>query len=332
MPDKAHEWTDKEIDKLEEELQEIYEQASGDLQNKLQKALDSLGNEIPQLYEEYKALKANGEIEEANKKIIEYQNALKKAVHEKNFYNDQLKVISDDITHLNERAIAYVNNTLPDVAKYNYNYIGKETSKHIKGYSFHLADESTVKSMVKKLPLKKVKIAKDRAYNNKLINSQLLQGILQGEDIPTIAKRMQNVMGTEKADATRTARTLMTSAENQGRQESYERMQDDGIILKKVWIATPDSRTRETHLALDGTEINIDEAFETINGDKLMYPADPEAEGYEVYNCRCTLMTHVVGFKRADGSVKMIDYEPLESRHKRQIRKERQSREDKENG
>lgn len=324
MADKGHEWTDKEIDKLERRLKKVYKEAENDLKDKLSNALESI-KDAPNIYEEYKELKKVGKLDEAERKLKEYQRVMKSATYKKDFYENHLKAISNDITHLNERALAYANDKVPDVLKHNYNFVGGEASKHIQGYSFHMADEHTVKQMTKKLPKKKVKVTKDHSYNNKLINSQLLQGIIQGEDIPTIAQRMSNVMNTEWKASVRNARTMMTSAENLGRMESYEQMQEDGVILKKVWLATPDERTRQSHLELDGVELDIDEPFETINGNQLMYPADPDGEPEEVFNCRCTLVTHVIGFRTKDG-VKTIDYERPMSEHDKAIEAERESR------
>jgi uncharacterized protein with gpF-like domain len=83
-------------------------------------------------------------------------------------------------------------------------------------------------------------------------------------------------------------------AENKGRQDSYAKAEAEGIILQKRWISTHDSRTRNTHLALDKVTVDQNEAF----GNGLMYPGDPNGRPEEVYNCRCTLAAVVKGFKK----------------------------------
>jgi uncharacterized protein with gpF-like domain len=60
-------------------------------------------------------------------------------------------------------------------------------------------------------------------------------------------------------------------------------------VCTKVWVATADDRTRESHAELDGEEVLVDEPFS--NG--LMCPADPTGEPEEVYNCRCTILRHI---------------------------------------
>jgi hypothetical protein len=98
-----------------------------------------------------------------------------------------------------------------------------------------------------------------------------------------------------KTQAIRSARTIVTGAENKGRQDSYARAEADGIILQKQWLATNDGRTRHSHAALDGAIVDQDKKFD--NG--LMYPGDPSGRPEEVYNCRCTLVAKVNGFKKA---------------------------------
>ena len=131
----------------------------------------------------------------------------------------------------------------------------------------------------------------------KKINSQVLQGIVQGESIPTISKRITNVQEMNKDAAIRSARTIVTGAENKGRMDSYHRAEQDGIILEKEWLAAIDSRTRDWHAELDGQTRPIDKPFENAIG-KIMFPGDPSADGANVYNCRCTLVSKVKGFKK----------------------------------
>lgn len=70
--------------------------------------------------------------------------------------------------------------------------------------------------------------------------------------------------------------------------------EEKGVHTQKGWMATHDSRTRETHADIDGEFVDIDEEFS--NG--LEYPGDPNGDPSEVYNCRCTLVYKVVGFGR----------------------------------
>ena len=139
-------------------------------------------------------------------------------------------------------------------------------------------------------------------------------------------------MGKNEAAAIRNARTMMTGAENLGRLDSYKKLTDDGVIMKKVWIATADEHTREWHLSLDGQEVDIDEPFIDGNGNKLMYPADPNAAPETVYNCRCAMETKIIGFRREDGSISYTDVEFADDMHDEAIDKEKERRRDDDNG
>jgi uncharacterized protein with gpF-like domain len=107
-----------------------------------------------------------------------------------------------------------------------------------------------------------------------------------------IAERFQHVAQMDDNSAIRNARTAVTAAENMGRNESYNFIRSQGIEMVKEWSATHDSRTRDTHLLLDGTRPNEDGYFGEgiLNAGYLMqYPADPNGEPQERYNCRCRL-------------------------------------------
>lgn len=57
---------------------------------------------------------------------------------------------------------------------------------------------------------------------------------------------------------------------------------------RKRWIAIVDDKTRDTHLAVNGKTIPINDYF--FVGDSLMrYPHDLRASAQEVINCRCSI-------------------------------------------
>lgn len=192
--------------------------------------------------------------------------------------------------------------------------------------TFSLIDESTVAIRQREgdiaLPAKVIDIPKDERWNTKQMNSKLLQGILNGDSIPKIATSLMDVIGNNKDSAIRNARTMVTGAENEGRLDSYKNLDEQGVVQKKVWIATPDGRTRKTHVEVDGEEIDIDDQFS--NG--LMYPADPHGDASEVYNCRCSMRTHIIGFRKKDGSISKVEYKRDATMHEGQMADEKARR------
>lgn len=191
-----------------------------------------------------------------------------------------------------------------------------------------------------KVPEKKLSIPKDERWNEKYLNIQIIRGLETGESIDEIADRMfpemlgrtplqgkseKEVAGLVKRNidsAIRNARTMVTSAENRGRLDSYENLSDQGVVMKKQWIATPDDRTRPSHIDIDGEEQDVDEPFS--NG--CMFPGDGNGPSEEVWMCRCAMGTHIVGFRRADGSISHVDYEPDDTLHEEQMKEERERR------
>lgn len=207
----------------------------------------------------------------------------------------------------------------------------KTREKYIKEHggdrvSFSLIDEATVERLQKrgdiKLPHKILDKAKDIKWNIKQMTSKLLAGILNGDSISKIANSFLDIVNNNEASAMRNARTTVTQAENHGRLDSYDNLAGQGVVQKKVWIATPDDRTRESHLEIDGEEVDVDEAF----SNELMYPGDPDGDPSEVWNCRCSMRDHIVGFRRADGSISYIGHARDDTMHEQQMKEEKTRR------
>lgn len=193
--------------------------------------------------------------------------------------------------------------------------------------TFNLVDKKAVARLQRdgevQVPKKKVDVPKDKQWNKKQMASKLLQGIQNGDDIRDIAKSLTDVIGNNAVSAIRNARTMFTSAECHGRIDSYHELESMGVVQKKVWIATPDDRTRESHLEIDGEEVDIDEEFS--NG--CQFPGDGNGPPEEVWNCRCSIRNHIVGKRNADGSITYLKGSRDETSHNRQMEEEKERRE-----
>ena len=194
--------------------------------------------------------------------------------------------IATDLANADKIAFKIVNDNIPDAYALGHNWgtyevesgIGINTSYTL--YN-HAAVEELLKDDPNLLPKSKVKIPKDKLWNRRHLDSAITQGILQGESIPAIAKRLEAVTDMNHKAALRNARTMTGSAQNAGHFASYKRAEDMGIDIEKQWLATMDERTRTSHRYLHGETQKMEDEFS--NG--LMYPADPEGEPSEVYNC-----------------------------------------------
>ena len=291
MADTAHRLTDEKLEEMEKRLSAIYSRADKEITKKYNDLLQKISIQDRKKRELVEVGKlSEDEYKKWRKKKLLYEKQAKERANE----------IAAELSRVNEMAMAYVNGELPEIYGLNYNAIEK-TIEEIGGYSFTLVDADTVRNLALSdetlLPYKYIDGNKDIRWNTKKVNAEILQGILQGESIPDIAKRLSNVTEMNKTAAIRNARTSVTSAECKGRQDSYIRATNDGIILKREWIATNDGRTRHSHRLLDGQIAEVDKPFKSELGD-IMYPGDPEADPSNVYNCRCTIAAKVMGFKK----------------------------------
>ena len=299
MVDKAHLATDELLDKMERRLRAIYTRASREIGEAWKAYLKEAGTEIADLQRQYQEAKAANDTELARQLGKSLQKAKRERTLTDKRYRELTRQTAEQLAHVNETATAYINNNLPEVYAMNYNATG-EAFNGIGGYSFTLTDADTVRNLVESdrsfLPMRDLDFSRDIAWNIEKMNAEVLQGILQGEPIDKIADRLAQVIGMNLRSAISAARTMVTSAENKGRQDGFERAAAMGIILEREWIATSDGRTRDWHRELDGVTVGVDEPFENAIG-KIMYPGDPSANGANVWNCRCTIAAKILGFK-----------------------------------
>lgn len=213
------------------------------------------------------------------------------------FTGERWKEKLDDITQVyvdaDKKAREIIGGTEKNVFVKFANSTGKDIGSHVAGFSFDLYDKRTVELLLKTdptmLPRWKINEKKDYVWNEKRVKNAVAQGIIQGESIDDIGKRLTKELSAKNADQmTMFARTAITGAQNAGRIEMLHDAQNMGIKVKKKWLATLDQRTRDAHRDLDGQVVDIDEPF-IVDGKKIMYPCDPNADPSLVYNCRCTL-------------------------------------------
>ena len=288
MADKAHRLTDEKLEEMEKRLSAIYSRA----EKEIQKTADEYFSRFAKQDEAKRKLLEQGKLTED-----EYTKWRKGKVMYGKRFTEMKEQYAQQLLNVNQTALAYVNGELPEVYALNYNALASSVDG-VGGYSFTLVDTDTVRNLAvtdtSLLPYKEIDPTKDIPWNMKKINAETLQGILQGESMDKIAKRLRNVQEMNKTQAIRSARTLVTGAENKGRLDSHKRAEEDGIILEEKWVATKDGRTRHSHAMLNGETKKTNKTFS--NG--LEYPGDPSGRPEEVYNCRCTMTAKVLGFKK----------------------------------
>lgn len=280
MRDPAHALADKELEAIEKRIEEIYRRANAEVEKKAA----AYFKRFEALDKQKRALVESGEMtKDAYRKWKQGQIMTGK------HWETLKRKTAERMNQANVEAAEYANKSLPKVYVANYNQIANGINNQVRGrVSFELVNENTIRNLSTKdktlLPYKKVNGTKDIRWNTQKVNAEILQGIIQGDSVKDISKRLRHVTEMNRASSVRNARTAVTSAENKGRLDMLHDAEDAGIKTRKVWLSVHDKRTRDAHLALSGVEAEPDEPFE-IFGMKIMYPGDPDAEPEMVYNC-----------------------------------------------
>jgi uncharacterized protein with gpF-like domain len=129
-----------------------------------------------------------------------------------------------------------------------------------------------------------------------LVAHEVATGVNLGEGIPELRARIDSVLSTSGSDrwpnrATVIARTEAIGALNAGRAESFRALAEEepDEELERIWLATEDSRTRDSHRAADGQRVALGTPF-IVGGFELAFPGDPNGPPQEVIQCRCTML------------------------------------------
>lgn len=296
MADTAHRKTDKQLARMERRLKRIYAEAQSEIEAK-----------ATEYFEQFKKLDA-AKLKQVQDGILSEEDYKKwrknKLLYGERWSKERERIVSQ-YANVRSTALAYINGQLPEVYCDNYNFIQGDIGSRVQGYSFELVNPDTVRELAREdatfLPYKEVNLRKYQRWCTSKINSEILKGVLMGDSIPDLAKRLRIVSQMDCNAAIRNARTMVTSAENKARQDGFERATGNGIILKREWIAANQpGRTRDAHLELNGTFADPEQPFHNAIGD-IMYPGDPSAHPANVYNCRCTLGSKILGFKKQNG-------------------------------
>lgn len=121
----------------------------------------------------------------------------------------------------------------------------------------------------------------------KRLRNEFAQALRRGEDDQKIIARIRKVTGMEENDAMRVLRTERTHIENLAAQDTaMEHYRATGNKPRKRWICVF-RNSRDTHKAMHGQTVDIDEDFTLPSGQPISYPGDSRAGAAEVCNCQC---------------------------------------------
>lgn len=207
---------------------------------------------------------------------------------------DRLNTLSTQLANTaynaNSMAQKMINNEMVNVYDINYNGDAERLG-------FGLIDHTAIKKILKQEenPFNMISSLRDKEGIRNQMKGQLLSGLLKGESMQKIARRLKDVSEKSLKDSIRIARTETTRVQNSAKMDIGKEGQRLGFEMWKRWVATTDGRVREDHLAMNGVEVPQDEPFVLPDGSKMMFPADISmgADVSQVVNCRCTMIEFV---------------------------------------
>lgn len=288
--EEADRLTEEALSHIEARITRIYRQAADEFARKTAEHYRKL---------EQKDVIMRGRLERGEITEQEYQEWLRRQMLTGQINEDMRDQLAGRLTDTNVTAAEYINNWTPEVFAINHSYAAYGLETTYGSLSFTLYDSETIRRLLLENPdllpempeHLKIDIPVDQRWNRDKIVDMITSAILQGKRIQDIAKSLEIVVGMGKTSAIRNARTAITGAQNAGRQASYEHAAAMGIDVRKRWIATKDSRTRDFHAYMDSVTVPHNQPFHTPLGSVMMYPGDRDGKPGDVYNCRCTMRT-----------------------------------------
>ena len=249
-------------------------------------------------------------------------------------WEDLRDQLAHDLYNTNQIAHSIARGYMPDVYALNHNYATFECEAGSGvDTSYTLYSREAVENIFRDNPQmlpdpgKRVsqEIAEGKAirWNNRHLQSVMMQALLQGNNISDIATRLANAVGdSDRKAAIRNARTMATGTQNRARRDAYTRAKNKGIDVKVMWLATLDMRTRHSHRQMDKMQTDVDKPFvledEVMGHVSIMYPGQPKPGGETkfpqemIWNCRCTLRAVVAGLERRSGTSGDTDLSQIE--------------------
>jgi HK97 family phage portal protein len=151
------------------------------------------------------------------------------------------------------------------------------------GRSFDVLDPRVVQAVEGRAQFFATKV-NETTY--KLLQDELRQAIVDGEDVRKTTARVESVMAGRIASTAETiARTEVGAIVTAGQSEGWRQ---SGVVEGKQWLAALDNRTRRTHIEAHNSVVALDENF-TVGAATGPGPCQMSSAS-ESANCRCSLI------------------------------------------
>lgn len=287
MTDKAHDFTDREIERMERHLSVIYRYVGKKIDKLFAEYAETVKEQSDKLLEAYNAAETIKDRQAAKQAYIRFYSVTVK--RDKRFKKTQQAAVNA-LYSANLEASKYINTKMAKIYAENYNQTGRGIQSDTESeYSFKPVTAEDAREYGE-ITIQGVDKQKDGKWNAKNIASALVVGAIALQTADKVFGGASKRTTRRNLDtAQRQARDTATDAESKGRLDSMYRAYDEGFDPKKAWSAVFDNRTRDTHIAYNDMDaVPLD--YEYAPG--LKRPRDPDCGIMaEVCNCRCALYT-----------------------------------------
>jgi len=166
----------------------------------------------------------------------------------------------------------------------------KKIVDEVISFEFNFGWDKSEKQIDKNIPMnnKALEFLQDHTFDNikdmteeisNDLKAELSRGIINGEGIAKLKKRVTKVFDVGNNRAEMISRTEVNRAENNGKLLA---MKNSGMEMKKQWVAANDDRTSELCKHLDGKTVDLDDNFSYGDWSGQSPPAH--------VNCRSTMI------------------------------------------
>lgn len=296
-------------DDIDNRIDKLISQSEKEIERLFSHRLKVIKALLEDMFEKYESSEASVTWTNFNK----YNRLNKELDRITEMMNDDYKVVAKTIKQSQQNV--YIEKYMMSLFLYE---LASQSDMHVTIPSISVIQESIDQPIefIKLIPT----LQKQRNSVLEKIRMHITQGIMSGEGYSKVSKALRDDIGMSVAQSKRVARTEIGRALSIAGQDSALKARDNGVEMTKYWLATKDTRTRDTHQDLDGQEKGLDEPFKS-SGCIGMSPKTfvGVASAKENINCRCKLLYLIDGEKpdvmrvrNEDGSSSVVDFQTYE--------------------
>ena len=278
-------------------LEEVYEGALADIEDRIADLLGRNDSDLKHVVYQ-----------------VEFQKSLKKQIETilDNLHNQEFENIAEYLTYSYEEGFV---GTLYSLQQQGIPLVFPINQEQVAEAIQHDTKISTKKNT--KTGKLYASLGEDITDLKKKIAGEISRGFAGSMSYAKIAANIALISGIPKNNAMRIARTEMHRIQTKASMDTCYKAREKRAEVIKIWDSTLDSRTRDSHMRVDGEQKELDEKFS--NG--LLYPGDPDGLAAEVINCRCALLQKARWALDAEETKYLGNVEEMSEERKKEIAK-----------